>query len=115
MKTFKDVDEYINIFLSEGQESLKEMRSVITKLLVVPGESISYEMPAYNINGRPLLYFASFKNHIGFYALPSAHAEFYKGLAKYKKGKGSVQFPLAERLPLELISKIVKFRVTKIL
>ena len=63
------------------------------------------------VHGKPLVYFAGFKNHIGFYATPTGHAEFAKELSKYKHGKGSVQFPVDKPLPLELIGKIVKFRV----
>ena len=70
---------------------------------------ISYKMPAYKYHGM-LVYFAAFKNHIGFYATPTGHKEFEKELASYKQGKGSVQFPLNQPLPLSLISKIVKFR-----
>ena len=73
-------------------------------------EVISYQMPAFKLNGM-LVYFAAFKNHIGFYALPSGHHTFKKELSIYKTGKGSVQFPLEEPLPLKLIVKIVKFRV----
>ena len=71
-------------------------------------------MPAYKLDGKPFVYFAAFKNHIGLYATPSAHAEFAKELAKYKQGKGSVQFPLQDRLPLALISRILKFKLREI-
>lgn len=74
-------------------------------------EGISYGMPAYKMNGRPLVYFAAFKNHIGFYATPTGHAAFAKELSGYKQGKGSVQFPVDEPMPLQLIADIVKFRV----
>lgn len=73
-------------------------------------ESISYGMPAYKLNGV-LVYFAGYKNHIGFYATPTGHEAFKKELSAYKEGKGSVQFPLDEPLPLDLVSRIVKFRV----
>jgi uncharacterized protein YdhG (YjbR/CyaY superfamily) len=67
-------------------------------------------MPAYKLNGRPLVYFAAFKNHIGLYATPSGHAAFAEELSRYKQGRGSVQFPLSEPLPFDLIARIVKFR-----
>ena len=66
---------------------------------------------AYKTNGKPLVYFAGFKNHIGFYATPTGHTQFEKELSKYKQGKGSVQFPLDKSIPLTLIAQIVKFRV----
>jgi uncharacterized protein YdhG (YjbR/CyaY superfamily) len=68
-------------------------------------------MAAYKTHGRPLVYFAGFPNHIGFYATPNGHSEFAKELAGYKQGKGSVQFPLDQPLPVELISRITQFRV----
>jgi len=74
-------------------------------------ESISYAMPAYKLNGKPLVYFAGYKNHIGFYATPTGHEAFKEELSKYKQGKGSVQFPVDEPMPLDLIRRIVAFRV----
>lgn len=68
-------------------------------------------MPAYKTNGKPLVYFAGYKKHIGFYATPTGHANFAKELSKYKSGKGSVQFPINQPMPLELIGRIVEFRV----
>lgn len=89
------------------------MRNTI--LASAPGaeESISYGMPAYKINKKPLVYFAAFKNHIGFYATPSGHEAFAAELAKYKQGKGSVRFPLDKPLPLDLIGEIVAFRMVE--
>jgi uncharacterized protein YdhG (YjbR/CyaY superfamily) len=74
-------------------------------------ERISYGMPAYKTNNKPLVYYAAFKNHIGFYATPSKHSELKEDLSKYKQGKGSVQFPLDLPIPYELIEKMVKIRV----
>jgi uncharacterized protein YdhG (YjbR/CyaY superfamily) len=70
-------------------------------------------MPAYKLNGRPLVYFAGFKRHIGFYATPAGHEEFSKELSQYKQGRGSVQFPSDRPLPLDLIARIVRFRVNE--
>ena len=72
-------------------------------------ESITYGMPAFKMNGRPLVYFAAFKSHIGFYATPTGHSEFADELSKYKHGKGSVQFPLDKTIPLNLIKRITEF------
>jgi len=72
-------------------------------------------MPTYKLNGKPLVYFAGYKNHIGFYATPTGHSEFAEELATYKQGKGSVQFPLNNPMPLDLISRIVAFRVRETL
>lgn len=62
-------------------------------------------------NGKPLVYFAGFKKHIGFYATPSGHEAFSRELSKYKHGKGSVQFPLNQPIPFDLIRQIVAFKV----
>jgi uncharacterized protein YdhG (YjbR/CyaY superfamily) len=109
-KDLTSVDEYIEGFPKEIQTILAEIRAVIKKAAPQAEESISYQMPVYKQNG-PLVYFAAFKNHIGFYATPNANQTFAKELSKYKQGKGSVQFPLDEPMPLELIEKIVRFRV----
>ncbi len=107
----KDIDEYIAGFPEDIQNNLEQIRSEIKKVAPEAEESIGYGMPAYKINGKALVYFAAFKNHIGFYATPTGHAEFVKELSIYKQGKGSVQFPFDKAMPLSLISEIVKFRV----
>ncbi|MGV3696707.1 iron chaperone [Flavobacterium sp.] len=110
-KSFSTVDQYIGTFPAEVQAILEKVRATIVKAAPEALESISYQMPAYKLYGRPLVYFAAFKNHIGFYALPSGHAEFEEALSGYKKGSGSVQFPLDKEIPYDLIKKIVAFRV----
>ena len=67
-------------------------------------------MPAFSLHGKPLAYFAVFKNHIGFYPTPTGIDEFKEDLSDYKQGKGSVQFPLDKPIPFELIKRIVQFR-----
>lgn len=104
------IDDYIAAQPVEVRERLKLLRSTILNAAPEAEEAISYQMPAFKLNGM-LVYFAAFKNHIGFYALPSGHHAFKKELSVYKTGKGSVQFPLDEPLPLKLIAKMVKFRV----
>lgn len=105
------VDDYIKEFPENVQEILNRIRVTIKQHAPDAIESISYKMPAYKTNGRPLVYFAAFKNHIGFYATPTGHSEFSKELSKYKQGRGSVQFPLDEPIPYDLIARIVQFRV----
>ena len=109
--SFNTVDEYIASFPENTQTLLREMRKIILQTAPEAKESISYGMPAYKLNGKPLVYFAAFARHIGFYATPTGHAAFIEDLKKYKQGKGSVQFPLSEPLPLELIRRITEFRV----
>lgn len=109
MKVAKTVTEYIANFPSPVATKLKTIRKIIIKEAPTSVESISYGMPAYKLNGKPLSYFAAFEHHIGFYATPNAHTAFKKELAKYKQGKGSVQFPVDQPIPLALIEKMVKF------
>jgi uncharacterized protein YdhG (YjbR/CyaY superfamily) len=107
----KNVDEYIAGFDDETRLRLEQLRQAIKKAAPAAEESISYMMTAYKYLGKPLVYFAGYQNHIGFYATPTGHDAFKKELSVYKQGKGSVQFPLNEPLPISLINKIVKFRV----
>lgn len=113
MKTFTTVDEYIQEFETETQERLNAIRKLILETAPQAIESISYGMPAYKVNKKPLVYFAGYKSHIGFYATPTGHKAFEKELSKYKQGKGSVQFPLNETLPMNLIKEIVLFRLSE--
>jgi len=110
---YKDFEEYINNFPKETQELLEQIRMTIKQVAPKAEESISYGMPAFKTHGKPLVYFAAFKNHIGFYATPTEHKEFEDELSKYKQGKGSVQFPLDKPLPLDLIERITRFRVNE--
>lgn len=104
------VEEYIASFPEHTRELLQQIRAVIKKAAPGAEEVISYKMPAYRLNGM-LVYFAGYKNHIGFYPTGSGIAAFQKELSAYKGAKGSVQFPLDKKLPVALIAKIVKFRV----
>ena len=108
----KDIDEYIRSYPKEIQKILEQFRVTIKKAAPQAEEVISYGMPAFKLNGM-LVYFAAFKNHIGFYPAPTGSEAFKKELSVYKTGKGSVQFPLDKPMPLSLITKIVKFRVTE--
>lgn len=104
------VDQYIQSFPTAVRDILARIRSIVIENAPEAAESIAYNMPAYKLHGRPLVYFAAFKNHIGIYALPSGHAEFAEELSSYKHGKGSVQFPFDRPIPYDLIAKIVVFR-----
>lgn len=104
------VKEYIESFPKATQTLLKQIRAAIKKAAPLAEEIISYQMPAYKNNGM-LVYFAAYKTHIGFYPTASGIAAFKKELAIYKTSKGAVQFPIDAKLPLDLITKIVKYRV----
>ncbi len=109
-KDFETVDEYIQSFPKKTQVHLKAIRKIIKSTAPEAVEQIAYKMPAYKYNKKPLVYFAGYEKHIGLYATPSGHAKFKKELSKYKQGKGSVQFPIDEPMPIELIKQIVEFR-----
>lgn len=106
------IDEYISTFPTNIQEILKTLRKVIKEAAPDAEERISYRMPTFVLHGN-LVHFAAFKNHIGFYPDPSGIEAFKVELSQYKGAKGSVQFPIDKPLPYELISRIVKFRVTE--
>ncbi len=105
------VDNYIAQFPANVQEILSQIRKIIQELAVGAEEGIFYGMPGYKLYKKPLVYFAGYKNHIGFYATPSGHHAFEDKLKHYKQGKGSVQFPLNEPIPYALIEEIVRFRI----
>jgi uncharacterized protein YdhG (YjbR/CyaY superfamily) len=107
---FNNIDEYIATFPKKTQQILEEIRATIKAAAPEAQEKISYQMPTFFLQGN-LVHFAAFKNHIGFYPVPTGIAKFKKELSVYEQGKGSVQFPLNQPMPLDLITKIVKFRV----
>lgn len=110
----ENIDLYIETFPENVQEILKKLRAQIIKTAPNSVESISYGLPAYKLNGKPLVYFGGFKNHIGLYALPSGNEAFQKQLSNYKTGKGSIQFPINKEMPWKLIEEIIKFRLKEI-
>ena len=107
---FKTVNEYHSTFPPGTRKKLKDLNAAIKKAAPGAEELISYNMPAFKLHGV-LVYYAGYKNHIGFYPTGSAITAFEKELSGYKTSKGTVQFPLETSLPLPLITRIVKFRV----
>lgn len=109
----KNVDDYIGESPEAIRDRLHRLREIICREAPDAVESISYMMPAYKMNGKPLVYFGWYPGHIGFYATPSGHEAFATELAGYKQGKGSVQFPHKRPLPEDLIERMVRFRVNE--
>lgn len=107
---YKTIDEYIATFPPNIQTLLQQIRATIHKAAPEAEETISYNMPAFKQNGV-LVYFAAFKNHIGFFPTAQGVEAFKDKLAAYKTSKGTIQFPLDQPLPLELIDEIVRLRV----
>jgi uncharacterized protein YdhG (YjbR/CyaY superfamily) len=112
--TYETIDEYIAAFPAEKQKKLQELRDAIKAAAPEAAEKISYQMPAFFLNGI-LVYFAAHKNHIGFYPTGSGIQAFQQELSVYEYSKGTVKFPLDQPLPVDLIGRIVKFRVAEIL
>ncbi len=106
----KSIDSYIANFPKEVQKILEQVRSTIRKAAPDAEETINYGIPTFALKGN-LVHFAAFKNHIGFYPAPSGIEKFKNELCVYKGAKGSVQFPLDNPIPFDLISRMVKFRV----
>ena len=104
------IDEYIAGFPADIQRILQEIRSVIREAAPQAIEKISYQMPTFYYQGN-LVHFAAFKHHIGFYPTPQGIEAFKEELTRYKGAKGSVQFPLDQPIPYDLIRRIVRYRV----
>jgi uncharacterized protein YdhG (YjbR/CyaY superfamily) len=112
MNNNPSVDDYISGFPGSTRELLNQIRDTIKNAAPEAEELISYRMPAFRFHGM-LVWFAGYKNHIGFYPASTGIKAFDTELSGYKRAKGSVQFPLDKPLPLELIAKIVRFRVSE--
>jgi uncharacterized protein YdhG (YjbR/CyaY superfamily) len=111
--TAKSIDDYIAGFPPETQMALTQLRALIRELAPDATETISYAIPTFDLNGRHLVHFAGYAKHIGFYPIPSGIEAFREELAPYKQGRGSVQFPLDKPMPMDLIRRIVEFRIAE--
>ncbi len=109
-KGFKNVDEYIATFPRDVQVILQEMRQAIKEAAPEAEETISYQMPAFKQNGI-LVWFAAFKKHIGFFPKTTAMSAFKDELSGYEMSKGTIRFPLDKPIPVDLVKKIVKYRI----
>ena len=107
-----NVDAYISQFPADVQAQLQQLRKIIHTAAPDANEKISYGIPTFYLHGN-LVHFAAYRNHIGFYPSSSGVLAFAQELAAYKTSRGTVQFPLGQPLPVELIKKIVAFRVTE--
>lgn len=106
------VDDYIAAFPADVQDRLKQIRQVISELAPAAVESISYAIPAYKLNGKPLIYFAGYARHVGLYPLPvDPSPELREAIEPFVAGKGTLQFAHREPLPLDLIREVVENRM----
>jgi uncharacterized protein YdhG (YjbR/CyaY superfamily) len=109
--TAGSIDEYVAGFPPETQKVLEELRALIKAAAPDATEKISYAIPTFDLNGKHLVHFAAYEKHVGFYPTASGVEAFKEELKPYKSAKGSVQFPLSQRMPTDLIRRIVEFKV----
>jgi uncharacterized protein YdhG (YjbR/CyaY superfamily) len=114
-KRCETIDEYIATFPSNIRDILEELRQIIRESAPKSEETISYGIPTFDLNGKHLVHFAAYKNHIGFYPTSSGITRFKKELSPYELSRGTVRFPINEPIPFDLIRKIVKYRVKETL
>ena len=113
-KSPQTINAYIGNHPKQIQRLLQEMRQAVRDAIPEASEAISYGIPTFKLRGKNLVHFAAFKNHIGFYPTSSGVAAFKKQLSKYKTSKGTVQFPLDEPIPYNLVKKIARFRALEV-
>ncbi len=113
-RTPADIDDYISRFPDDVRKILTKIRSTVKKAAPKAVESISYQIPTFKVDGKALVYFAAYAKHVSVYPAPRNETEFKDELKYYKGGKGTVQFPLDSPIPYELISRIVKFRLSRL-
>lgn len=111
MKKYATVAEYLQDIPAQTIERIDELQAAIKAAVPKAEEVISYNMPAYKLNGKVLVYFAAYAKHVGFYPTASPMEVFAEELSKYKTSKGAVQFPLDKKIPAALVKKIVKYRI----
>lgn len=111
MKKYTTVAEYMQDIPAQTIERIDELQAAIKAAVPKAEEVISYNMPAYKLNGKVLVYFAAYAKHVGFYPTASPMEVFAEELSKYKTSKGAIQFPLDKKIPAALVKKIVKYRI----
>lgn len=108
---FQSIDEYIAACPTETHERLQAIRAAIKKIAPDAKEKISYQIAAFELNGRNLVHFAGWKRHVSLYPVPAGDEAFEEEISRYVDGKGTLKFPLDEPLPVKLIEKVVKLHV----
>jgi uncharacterized protein YdhG (YjbR/CyaY superfamily) len=109
------MDEYIATFPRDVQDTLEKLRQIIRESAPKSVETISYGIPTFDLNGKHLVHFAAYKNHVGFYPTSSGITRFKKELSRYELSRGTVRFPIDEPIPFDLVKKIVRYRVKETL
>jgi uncharacterized protein YdhG (YjbR/CyaY superfamily) len=110
-KSFTTVDEYIATFPADTQAVLEKIRQAIHKAAPETVETISYSIPTFDLNGKHIVFFAGWKHHISVYPIPAGDEAFQQQLSRYKRARGTIQFPLDKPIPFDFIESIVTFRI----
>lgn len=108
---FTSIDEYIAACPEETHERLQEIRTAIKTIAPNAKEKIGYQIAAFELNGKNLVYFAGWKKHISLYPIPVGDEAFEEEISEYADGKGTIKFPLDEPMPMKLVKKIIKLHV----
>jgi uncharacterized protein YdhG (YjbR/CyaY superfamily) len=114
MNKFETVDNYINSQPSKQKEILEKIRSLIKQEVPEAKEALGYGVASFKLNGKPLIYYASFKNHVGIYPVPKAEGKLADEIKKHQTGKGTMQFPLDRQIPFDFIKKIIEIRKNEV-
>jgi uncharacterized protein YdhG (YjbR/CyaY superfamily) len=112
-KGFTSIDEYIAACPEETHERLQAIRAEIKRLAPEGKEKISYQIAAFELNGKNLIHFAGWKKHISLYPIPAGDEAFEEAVSKYADGKGTMKFPLDEPMPMKLVTKVIKLHLAQ--
>ena len=110
---FTSINEYISTLPEDTQKAMREIIATIKARVPNAEEHISYNMPAFKVNGEYFIHFSAWKNHIGMYPIPAGNEAFQKQIEPYRSAKSSLNFPLAQPMPIKLIEKVIKFRIAE--
>ena len=110
---FTSINEYVSTLPENAQKAMGEIIAAIKDNVPDAEEHISYNMPAFKVNGEYFIHFSAWKNHIGMYPIPAGNEAFQKQIEPYRSAKSSLNFPLAQPMPIKLIEKVIKFRIAE--
>ncbi len=110
---FTSINEYISTLPEDTQKAMGEIIATIKARVPNAEEHISYNMPAFKVNGEYFIHFSAWKNHIGMYPIPAGNEAFQKQIEPYRSAKSSLNFPLDKPMPIKLIEKFIKFRIAE--
>ena len=110
---FASINEYVSTLPENAQKAMSEIIATIKAKVPNAEEHISYNMPAFKVNGEYFVHFSAWKNHIGMYPIPAGNEAFQKQIEPYRSAKSSLNFPLDKPMPIKLIEKVIKFRISE--